>query len=150
MNVIIVATTKVLHMNLSVYKKEPEGNIQVIELNTDVRDREAHLKFMWYPKNSSHNHCYAILLFDNSGELLDQDRWGPARQQIMAPQHDYEVIDLTDECGTNPMQQLVSFPYNKIDMQSLSYLSVNIAPDWVDHLPEDIDGMRLFKNKMFA
>ena len=62
-------------------------------------------------------------------------------------QHNCEVIDLTDKCGTSPMQQLVSFPCNKNDMQFPTHLFVNIAPEWADHLPDDIDGVKVFKIK---
>ena len=32
-------------------------------------------------------------------------------------------------------------------MQFPTYLFVNIAPEWVDHLLEDIDGMKIFNIK---
>ena len=43
------------------------------------------------------------------------------------------------------MQQNVSFPYNKNDVQFPTNLFVNIALECLDHLPEDIDGMKIFK-----
>ena len=43
-DVIIFATTKGLHMNLSIYQKGPDGNIQVIEQTIDARGREVYLK----------------------------------------------------------------------------------------------------------
>ena len=48
---IIITTTKALTMNLSIYQKGPHGNIQIIELTTDTRGREVHLKFMCDPHN---------------------------------------------------------------------------------------------------
>ena len=66
-------------------------------------------------QNPSHSHYGVVLQFDESGQLLDQDR---PRQQTMMQQHDYQITDLTDESCTTPMQQHVYFPYNKNDMQS--------------------------------
>ena len=39
------------------------------------------------------------------------------------------------------------FKYNKNDMQFPTHLFINIAPARVDHLPDDIDGMKIFKIK---
>ena len=86
------------------------------------------------PQNPSHNHYDAIFLFDKSGQLLDKDRQSPTRQQLMVPHHEYKVIDLTDEYGTTLMQQHVSFPYYKNDMQFPTLLFINISPEGVDQL----------------
>ena len=64
-DVIIIVTAKVLHVNLSINQKGQDGNKQVIEQTTDVRGREVCLEFMWDPQNPSHNHYDAILLFAN-------------------------------------------------------------------------------------
>ena len=42
-NVIITATTKALHVNLSIYQKRPDRSIQVIEQTADVKAN----KFTW-------------------------------------------------------------------------------------------------------
>ena len=75
-------------MNLSIYQKGPDGNIQVIEQTTDIRGREVHLKFTQDPQNPSHNYYNAIFQFDNSGWVFDKDkhdidRPSPTRQQMM-------------------------------------------------------------------
>ena len=43
-NVFSFVTAKALHINLLIYQKEPDGNIQVIGQTTDIRGRECHLK----------------------------------------------------------------------------------------------------------
>ena len=65
----------------------------------------------------------------------------------MMPQCDYDVTDLTDETDSTSMQQNNYFQHNKNGMQFQSHLFINIAPEWVDHLPDDIDGMKIFKIK---
>ena len=48
-DVIIIATVKALHVNLPIYQKEPEGNIELIEQTIDTGGREVYLKFMQAP-----------------------------------------------------------------------------------------------------
>ena len=133
-------------MNLPIYQKKPHGNIQVIEQTTDGSGREVHLKFTWDPQNPTHNHYYTILLFDKSGQLLDHDRPSPNRQQ-MTIQHDYQAIDLAVHSYTTPMQQHLYFAHNKNDMPFSTHLFINIAPESVDDLPEDLECMKIFKIK---
>ena len=64
-HIIIIATSEALNLNLSIYQKGPDGNIQVVEQTTDTGGREVHLKFMWDPHNAAKNHYDAILLFTN-------------------------------------------------------------------------------------
>ena len=146
-DIIFIVTTKALNMNLSFYQKRPDGNIQAIEQTTDVRVREVYLTCMQDPENTTYNHCDASLLFDKPSQLLEIDRSIPTRQQIMMQQQDFEVIDLTVDFDTNPMQQHVYFPYSKNDTQFPTHLFINKAPEWVDHLPGDINSMKIFKIK---
>ena len=88
-----------------------------------------------------------MLPFDKSGQLLEEDKPSPIMQQITMPQCDYEVIDLTDESETTPMQQNDHFPHKKNEMPIFTHFFINIAPEFVDHLPDNIDGMRPFKIK---
>ena len=50
-NLIIIATSKAIKMNMSIYQKGPDGNIQVIGQTTDTRGREARLQFTQDPHN---------------------------------------------------------------------------------------------------
>ena len=102
--VIIVSIIKALYLNLSIYQKLLDRNIQVIEQATDMRGRAVHLKLMQDPQNASHNHYDAILLFDKPGQILDQDKPSPTRQQIMMQQDDYEIADMTADSDTTLMQ----------------------------------------------
>ena len=45
------------------------------------------------------------------------------------------------------MQPHDYFPDNKNDMQFPTHLFINIVPEWVDHQPVDIDGMKMYKIK---
>ena len=56
LNVIIIATTRALKSNLTVYQKEPKGNIQILEQTTCMTGKEVHLKLTWDPHNLAHNH----------------------------------------------------------------------------------------------
>ena len=64
---------------------------------------------------------------------------------------DYEdkVIDLTDDSETKFMQHHVNCPYNNNnnDLQFPTLFFMNTVPGWVDNLPEDIDGKKIFKMK---
>ena len=65
----------------------------------------------------------------------------------MVQLHYYEVSDVTDDSSINPMQQHVSFPYYRNDMQFPTHLFLNIAPEWLGHLQDDIDCTKIFKIK---
>ena len=60
-----------------------------------------------------------------------------------------EVIDLIDDSKTTLMQHHVYCPYNNNDnqLQFLTHLFMNIAPEWVEALPQDRDGMKIYKMK---
>ena len=73
MNLIIIATSKALHMNLSIYQKGPDRNINVTEQTTDARGREAYIDIYIGPHNPAQNHYSAILLFEKSGQVFDHD-----------------------------------------------------------------------------
>ena len=45
-HVIIIATAKALHVNLSIYQKGPDGNLNVIEQTTNKRGKEVLWMFM--------------------------------------------------------------------------------------------------------
>ena len=60
-----------------------------------------------------------------------------------------DVIDLTDDSETTAFQQLDSILYNTSnnELQFPTHLFVNIAAEWVDDLPHNIDGLKLYKIK---
>ena len=60
-----------------------------------------------------------------------------------------EVTDLTDDSETTFMQCHVYCPYNNNNnkLQFPTHLFMNIAPELVDNLPQDIDGMKIYKLK---
>ena len=68
-NLIIIATTKALNLNLSIYQKRPNGNKQIIEQTIETRGREVHLKFTPDPCNPTNNHYNTILLYDKLAQL---------------------------------------------------------------------------------
>ena len=79
-DVIIIDTANALKMNLSIYQKGLDRNIQFIEQTTDVKGREVKLKVTQDPQNPTYNHYDAVFLFDKSGHLLNKDRPSPTRQ----------------------------------------------------------------------
>ena len=58
----------------------------------------------------------------------------------------YEVINLTDSEVSN-MQWPDKFQYKGGDVQLPTHLFTWITPEWVEYLPGDIDGMKIFKIK---
>ena len=68
-DVIIITTANALHLNMSIYKQGPDGNLQLIEQTSDNKGRDVHLKFTHDPQNLTHNHYAAILLHPKSSLL---------------------------------------------------------------------------------
>ena len=64
LNLIVVATARALHLNLTIYQKGLTGNIQILKHITHATAKEAHLKFTYDPSNVANNHYEAILLLD--------------------------------------------------------------------------------------
>ena len=60
-----------------------------------------------------------------------------------------EVIDLTDDCETTFFSNLNLFHITLLitSCNSPTNLFVNIVPEWVEDLPQDIDGMKIYKIK---
>ena len=117
LNVIIFATARALKLNLSIYQKGPNGNIQILKQTTNTTGREVHLKFTQNSHNPANNHYDAILLFDKHAEICQQDEDNfempspTSLQQIMQDDAD-EVIDLTDDSKTTVIQHPEFVPYN--------------------------------------
>ena len=62
-------------------------------------------------------------------------------------QHDYGLIDLTDDPNTTLMQKHFYFLYNKNDLQFPTHLFMCIAPKGQNNLSEDKYGIKIFKRK---
>ena len=60
-----------------------------------------------------------------------------------------EIIDLRDDSKTTFMHHHVYCPYNNKnnELQFPTYLFMNKAPEQVKDLPQDIDGMKIYKMK---
>ena len=59
-----------------------------------------------------------------------------------------EVICLTHDSKTTFMQHNVYCSYNNNNNEQFpTQLFINIAPEWVDDLPQDIDGIKIYKMK---
>ena len=58
-----------------------------------------------------------------------------------------EVTDLSENSDMTVMQQLEMVPYNTSNnkLHFPTNVFVNIAPEWVVELPQDIDGMKIYK-----
>ena len=116
-DLIIIATTKVLNMNLPIYQKGQDGNIHIIEQTINARGRQVHLKFTLDPHNPTKNHYDAILLLHKPVKVFDHDEHNfenPNSASLQLIMQDYadEVIDLTDDSETTFMQHNVNCPYN--------------------------------------
>ena len=73
LNVIIIATTRALKLNLSIYQKGPNGNIQIVEQTTCTRGRDFNLRFMWDSQYPANNNYDGILCFNKPAEIHQQD-----------------------------------------------------------------------------
>ena len=67
LGLIVVSMARALNLNLTIYQKEPTGNIQILKHTTHATAKEAHLKFTCNPSNVANNHyeyIEFILLLD--------------------------------------------------------------------------------------
>ena len=138
-DLIFVATARELKLNLTIYQKEPKGNIQIFQHTTHVTAKEADLKFTLDPSNVANNHYEAILLINKPTESHTEkevtvDSLHPGTLDLEQPisLHDADdVIDLTDDSEMKTSQQLDSLQNNTInnEMQFPTHLFVNIAAE---------------------
>ena len=152
LNVITIATTRALNLNLTVYQKGQKGNIQILEQTIHTIGKGVHLKFTRNPCNLAHNYYGAILLFDKPAWRCREEQFtteGPHSSTLEQPisQDDAdEVIDMTDDSEMTAIHQLelVHYTTSNNELQFPTHLFVNIAAEWVEDLPQDIDGLKLY------
>ena len=154
-DLINVAMTIALNMNLKIYQKGPTGNIQILEHITHATAKEAHLKFIHDPSNVANNHYEVILLFDeptprhtNEEVTIESPCPSTIEQPICLDDAD-DVIDLTDDSEVTTSEQSDSLQNNTSDneLQFPMHLFLKTEAECVDELPHDIDGFKLYKIK---
>ena len=157
LDIIVVTTARALNLNLTIYQKRPKGNIQILEHTTDATTKEAHLKFTCDPSNVANNHYEAILILDKPTESHTEEEvniespHSSTFEQARSLDDADDVIDLTDDSDMTISQQSESLQNNTSnnELQFPIHLFVKTAAEWVDELPCDIDGLKLYKIKMF-
>ena len=94
------------------------------------------------------------MLFDKPGDRYREDEvtiQSPCSSTLEPIGQDDadEVIDLTDDSETTAVHQLEFVKYNTSnnELQFPSHLIVNIATEWVEDLPQNIDGLIKYKIK---
>ena len=112
------------------------------------------MKFIQDPHNLANNNYNTVLLFDGPGEICTEDEVtiessSASTLEPITQDDANKVIDLTDDSETTVIQQLEFVPYNtnNNEMQFPTNLFVNIAPEWMEDLLQDIDGMMIYKIK---
>ena len=154
LSLIVVATARALKLNLKIYQKRPKGNVQILEYTTHATAKEAHLKFICDPSNVANNHYEAILLLNKPTESHTEEKvtiGSPHPTTLEQPisLHDADdVIDLTDDYKMTTSQQSDSLQ-NNTSSNELQYPThfFNTTAEWVDDLPYDIGGFKLYKIK---
>ena len=147
-----VATARALKLNLTIYQKGLKGNIQILKHTTEATAKEAHLKFTCDPSNVANNHYKAILLLDKPTQRLTEEEVtiiSPHPSNIEQTRSLDDVIDLTDDSEMTTCQQFDSLQNNtgNNELQFPTHLFVKTAAEWVDELPHDINGFKLYKIK---
>ena len=99
---IITATSKAINLDLSIYQKGSNGNVQILEQITGTRGGEVYLKIYMGPHYSTNKHYDAILLFDKPTQVCRQDRDNfvspsPTNLQLIMQDDADKVIDLTEQ-----------------------------------------------------
>ena len=112
------------------------------------------MKYTCNPYKPTNNHYNATLLFDNCAQLCQQDKDNfespsPTSLQLIMLDDADEVIDLTGDSETTFMQCPVYLANNNNnnELQFPTNVSMNIVPEWVEDLPQNIDGMKIYKIK---
>ena len=155
LNLIVVATARALKLNLTIYQKGLKGNIQILEHTTHATAKEVHLKFTCDPSNVANNLYEAIFLLSKPTEKHKEEDVTIESPHPSTFKHPinlddaHDVIDLTDDSEMTTSQQLDSLQYNTSnnELQFPTHLFVDTAAEWVDHLPYNIDGLKLYKIK---
>ena len=127
LNLIVVATSKALKLNLTIYQKGLKGNIQILKYTTHATGKEVYLRFTCDPSNVANNHYEAILLLNKPTERhteekvpIDSPCPSPFEQPISLDDAD-DVIDLTDDSEMTTSQQLDSLQYNTSNRAAIPY-----------------------------
>ena len=150
---IVVATARPLKLNFTIYQKELKGNIQFLIHTTHETAKEAYLKFTCDPSNVVNNHYETILLLNKPTEshteeevTIESHPSSTLEQPISLHDAD-DVIELTDDSEMTTCQQLDSLENNTSnkELQFPTHVFVNTAAEWVDDLPHNIDGFKLYK-----
>ena len=155
LDLIVVAMARTLKLNLKMYQKGPTGNIQILKHITHATAKEAHLKFTHDPSNVAINHYEAILLLDKPTQRHTYEEVtteGPCpsilEQPIILDDAD-DVVDLTDdsEMTTSEQSDLLQNNISDNELQFPMHLFLKTEAEWVDELPHDINGFKLYKIK---
>ena len=108
------------------------------------------MKFTCYPSNIASNHYGAILLLNKPTERSTEEKVtieSPCPSTLEEPLSLYEadgVIDLTDDSEMTTAQLPDYIQYN-----TSNNLFVNTTSAWLDDLPHNIDGLKLYQIKCF-
>ena len=155
LDLIVVAMARALNLNLTIYQNRPKGNIQILKDTTDAIAKEAHLKFTCDPSNVANNHYEAILPLDEPTECCTEEEVTTESphpstfEQASSLDDADDLIDLTDDSEMTISQQSESLQNNTSnnELQIPMHLFVKTAAEWMDELPHDIDGLKLYKIK---
>ena len=154
LDIIVIATTRALKLSLIMYQKGPKGNIQILEQTKHATGKEVHLKFTW-ESHLANNHHEAILLLHKPAERHREDvvtiesPCSSTLEQPISQDDADDVVDLKDDSEMTAIHQLelVQYSTSNNELQFPTYLFVNIAAEWMDDLPQDIDGFKVYKIK---
>ena len=142
-------------MNPKIYQKGPTGNIQILKHITHATAKEAHLKFTCDPSNVANNHYEAILLLDEpmqrhtEEEVTIESPCPSSLEQPIYLDDADDVIDHTDDSEMTTSEQSDSLQNNTSGnvLQFPMHLFLKMEAKWVDELPRDINGFKLYKIK---
>ena len=134
-------------MSLKIYQKGPIGNIRILEHIMHATAKEAHLKFTCDPSNVANNHYEAILLFDEPTQKHTDEE--VTIESPICLDDAYDMIDSIDDSEMTTSVQSDSLQNNTSDneLQFPMDSFLKTEAEWVDELPHDINGFKLYKIK---
>lgn len=172
-DVILSITPLALKINLYIYQKGPDGNVQVLKVMNEANNMDVHLKFTHDNLHSNGNHYEALVPSVNhedpepEEEAVEDIHVGTETKEVLVPVQT-EVVDLTGEDDDASIFKEPDIPMKRTEVcmgPSAKYwmqeedirgykfplhLFAGVKPEVIDYLPGDINGKHIYKIRCSA
>ena len=165
-DVIVSCAARALNINLYIYQQSTTGKVQVLKSLTHPQSKDVHLKFTHNNLVPGANHYEPITFRKNSawesyfGEMSIPNN-SPSPAHSSNPDMDEcEVLDLSQKSSNAPVSvQIQNSPHSSSELSEKEkwnaegmndyffpkHVFSSVEPEWVDHIPGNIDGKCMYK-----